>query len=649
MKLFEPCHIGKTELKNRLVMAPVSNNLSRDGFVTEQMVRFHEEQAKGGVGLVIVGSSIVDTPIGNNHKCVSAIDEDKYIPMLRELTKRIKSHGAKACLQLSHAGRQAGRVGRSGYLEVTGGLIPVAPSPIAHPLTGYVVPKELIVEEIGDIIEKFGQAARRAVEAGFDFIGLHCGHMFLCHQFLSPLANTRQDKYGGDFERRLNFALEVIERMKRETGKDHPIIVRMNGQEPKGGNNLGEIRRIARRLERAEVSAINVSVGFAAAIKDPAFIPSIAPMRFPDGCAVHLAENIKKGVSIPVIAVNKIRDAQLAERILQEGKADLISMARTLIADPDFPKKSAGGRFDNIRPCISCTQCSQKISEGLPFSCTVNPTVAKEREITIRPAPTSKHIAIIGGGPAGMEAAIVAARRGHKVTIYEKDEQLGGGLLVAVKPPGKADIEKLTNYLRKQVNKLGVAVKLGKEVDSESIERLKPDAVIVATGGTPLIPEIHGIESRSVVTALEVLMGKVEVGKKVTIIGGGQVGLETAEYLGEMGKSITVVEILDEVGRGMPRIPKIALISKLERLKVDIVIRAEVDRITNRGVILNHMGKQEDMLVDTVVLATGLSPNQEIAKKLKDKVRELYSIGDSVQPRTILEAIREGFEIGLKI
>jgi NADPH-dependent 2,4-dienoyl-CoA reductase/sulfur reductase-like enzyme len=349
------------------------------------------------------------------------------------------------------------------------------------------------------------------------------------------------------------------------------------------------------------------------------------------------------------MTVNKIRDAQLAERILQEGKADLISMARTLIADPDFPKKSAEGRFDDIRPCISCTQCSQKISEGLPLSCTVNPMMAKEREITITPASTSRDIAIIGGGPAGMEAAIAAARRGHKVTIYEKDEQLGGRLLVAVKPPGKADIEKLANYLRKQVNKLGVAVKLGKEVDSESIERLKPDAVIVATGGTPLIPEIPGIESRNVVTALEVLEGKVKVGKKVVIIGGGQVGLETAEYLGEMGKSITVVEMLDEVGRGMPRIPKIALISKLERLKVGIVIRAEVERITNQGVIINHMGKREEMLADTVVSATGLSPNQEIAKKLKNKVRELYCIGDSVEPRTILEAIHEGFAIGLKI
>jgi 2,4-dienoyl-CoA reductase (NADPH2) len=652
MKVFDRCRIGSMELRNRLVMAPMSCNLGVDGFVTDRMVTFFEERAKGGVGLITIGDGIVDAPIGNNVRESTAIDDDKYVPDLKKLTDAVKAHGAKIALQLSHGGRRAGRVSKEGYLDVTRGRIPVAPSPIPHPVPGQVVPRALTREEIREIVEKFGLAARRTIEAGFDAVGLHCAHMYLCGQFLSPWANQRTDEYGRDFDGRMRFVLEVIDRVKRETGGEYPLIVRMNGEEPQGGNTLAEIQEIARRMEKAGVDAIHVSVGFGASTKTPGLIPSVSPMRAPAGCIVYLAENIKKAVSIPVIAVSKLGDLRVAERVLQEGRADMIGLGRPLIADPYLPTKGTEGRLDEIRPCIYCCEgCLKNVLEkDAPVACSINPAAGRELEVPVAPAEKPKTVLVVGGGPGGMQAAITAATRGHKVTLVEKAQELGGDLILASKPPGKKDIDPFRDYLVDQLHRTGVEVRLGQEVRTEWLDAVRPDCAIIATGGRPIDLKIPGLFERTAFGPIDVLTGAEIPGRRTVVIGGGAVGCEVAEFLCQQGKEVTLIEILDDVARDMDRINRLPLIMSLEGYGVRIMTKTRVVSVTDDGVRVDCLGKQETILADDVVMAVGKSAEVgELDDWARKNLPEVYVIGDKRKPGGILEAVRDGFEVARKI
>lgn len=653
MKLFEPIQISCVTLRNRLVMPPMTTNLARNGKIGEEIIAYYEARAKGGVGLIEVEPGTVEYPRGNLLMTNIAVDEDHCLPGLKKLADAVHAHGAKISMQLAHGGRRAGRVSSTtGCMEITRGLMPVGPSPIAHPVTGHVVPKELTEGEIEDLVERFAQAAGRLAAAGFDFVTLHFAHMYLCGQFLSPWANQRTDQYGGNLDGRLRFPLEIIESI-REIGRcDLPIICRLNGDEPPGGNSREEILEIARRLQEAGVASLHISTGFGIPIKAQGFIPSVTPMRTPDNCIVHLAADIKRVVSLPVIAVNKIKDIQSAEEILQKGQADLIAMGRPLLADPDLPMKAFRNEIEDIRPCIYCCQgCAQNaVEKGVAIACTVNPRAGRESKVgPVEPASEKKKVLVVGAGPAGMQAAVTAAERGHQVWLVDKGKVAGGQLLIASQPPGKKEIDRLTRYLSAKIQRSKVVIRWGEEISAEIVDQIKPDAIIVATGSRPIIPEVEGLSSRQVLTARQVLLGDEVRGGHVLVIGGGTVGCEVAEFLAVRGKKVTVVEALDETACGMPQVAKISLDFALEEHGVRVMLRSKVLAVKEDGAEVQHGRRREKIPMDAIVLAVGSEPSVATKAFIKDKTIVVYEVGDQANPRGILEAIREGFDTARQI
>ena len=647
-KLFEPCKIGKLELANRIVMPPISTNFAKEGLVTDRMVDYYAERGRGGVGLIVVEDAIVDTPIGNHTLYCMYIDDDRYLPGLHRIAQAVKSGGAKAMLNLNHGGRRAGRV-ENGQLLVTKGEIPVAPSALPHPVTGFVVPRELSIEEIEDLEDKFVRAACRVKEAGFDGLSLHAAHMYLISQFLSPLSNQRKDIYGGDLDGRLRFLVNIIHKVKEKLGDDYPIMVRINGREGlEGGITIEDAKEMAQGLEAAGVGCISLSCGAGIGLAIRNFPTPIAPMRLPHGLEVNLAAAVKQVVSIPVMTANRIVTPQEAEDILEQGRADLIGIGRGLIADPEWPRKAKEEQEANINFCIGCMQCIKRVLEDrVDMRCAINPAAGQEAKCKITPATKPKVVFIAGGGPAGLEAARVSAIQGHKVHLFEK-EKLGGQLNLACIPPGKDDIKLFLDFEKKQLDKLGTKIEY-KTLTPEIVLQEKPDAVIVATGAQPLVPSLPGIEKRNVVTAWQVLKEEVTTGSKVVVLGGGEVGAETAEYLVTKGKQVTIVEMLDSIATDLDRTSRLLLILSLDELGVKMLTKATAKEITDRGVVVDYRNKEEFIEADTVVLALGAQPNRELVEQIKKLDVELYIVGDCAEVRRLPDAVEEGFKAALKL
>ena len=535
-KLFEPGKIGSLEIRNRIIMPAIHLGYAeKNGAVTQKIIDFYVERAKGGVGLIIVGGCYVDV-LGMGLDNMLGLHEDRLIEGYVKLVEAVKKHGAKIGAQLFHAGRYA-------YSRVIGAQ-PVAPSSIPSRMTGET-PRELTIEEIKDLEEKYGEAALRAKKAGFDMVEILASTGYLVSEFLSPVTNKRTDMYGGPLENRMRFLLEIVETVRKKVGSDFPISCRVSIDElMKGGNTVEEGKKIVQALENAGVNVINSYAGWHESPRP------LITMHVSRGEFVHLAEEVKKVVKIPVIAAVRINNPFLAEEIIASGKADFVCMGRPLIADPELPKKALEGKVEDIRPCIACNQgCLDRVFTGLSVECCVNAAVGREAEAKIEPTSKPKKVVVVGGGPGGMEAARVAALRGHKVILYEKNSRLGGQLNLASKPPGREEIQNIVNYLSTQLNKLGVEVKLGVEADVKLIEDLKPDVVIVASGVVPIIPEVEGIEKSNVFLAHDVLAEKVKVGDKVVVVGGGGVGCGVAEFLAQKGKNVTIVEMLEKLAR----------------------------------------------------------------------------------------------------
>jgi len=635
-RIFEPSFLGPLAVKNRLIMAPMGTMMASEvGGVTQKQVDYYAERAKGGVGTIIVEITSVDYPLGGTGL---TLHDNSYIGGHSELVEAVHAYGSKIICQLAHAGRQA----RPSDLK---GLQPVAPSPIPCELLK-VLPRELSTRAVEEIVQKFIAAAKRARAAGYDGVELHGAHGYLIAQFMSLCSNQRTDRYGGSLLNRMNFPLEIIRGVKKAVGNRFPLLFRFSGDEfVENGRSLEESRQVARMLEEAGVHALDVSAGAYDSM------PTIMePMSLPEGWKIYLAEEIKKAVKIPVIGVGVIRTPAFAEKILREGRIDFVALGRALIADPHWPNKAREGRPEDIIRCISCNiGCiGGRLFRGLPIRCSVNPATGREREFGILPpARKRKKVLVVGGGPAGMEAACMAKRRGHRVILAEKEAKLGGQLLLAAVPPGKEKINWYSDYLIGRMKKLKVLTRLKQEVTSGYVQKLKPDVVILATGAVPWIPDILGIQNLNVVKAWDILEGKKKVEDSIVVVaGGGTVGCETALYLARQNRKVIVVEMLDRIALDMEPINRMDLQEKIRQAGVEPRVRKKMKEVGGEGVLLeDEGGKEEWVRADWVILALGVKPNDLLFRKLEGKVPEIYSVGDCGQTGKIMDACYDGFRV----
>lgn len=638
MKALEPFRIGTLKLKNRLVVsAMVTNYCNPDGTPTEKFLAYHEHKAKGGWGLIITEDYVIAPKVGGFVR-LPGLWEDSQIPAHRELTRRVHAAGSKIVAQIYHAGRETS--------SAITGVQPVAPSPLREPSMPET-PRELTVEEIHELVELFGDCARRAKEAGFDGVEVHGAHGYLVGAFASPFSNKRSDEYGGTIRNRARFAMEVIQNIKQKCGSDFPVLYRMSAVEyVHGGLGIEEAKVLARLVEQAGADCIHCSQGVYASTQT-----IIPPAIVPHGAYVNNAAEIKSVVNIPVIAVGRINDIDLAESILQSGKADLVTMARASLADPELPKKVQEGREEEIIHCIGCLQgCSGENGKGRCVRCLVNPLTGMEDEYNLTPAEKSKQVLVIGGGVSGCEAAICAAMRGHKVTLIERSDRLGGQWITASVPVGKSEFTSFLVWQKAMLEKLHVQVLLNTTADQELIRLYAPDAVIAATGSKPYIPKfIQGAEQDFVVNAHDVLNGKVEVHGNVVVVGGGLVGAETADTLCSSCK-VSIVEMLPQIMKEGEYSPKFYMMQRFKEYGVQVYTSTKLMGIGSHTVTAQRDGKDfvlED--VDWVIIAVGVKTDTSLLETLDNLDSPVIKVGDANGVKDGYLGIREGFEAGLNL
>lgn len=634
--LFTPFTVGSLALRNRIVMSPMLTCFAtRWGEVTERMCSYYAERAQGRVGLVTVEYATV-VPKSNNYLYHLGAWDDRFVPGLRRLVRAIHDGGAPAALQLGHAGRRAA--------ARVSGVQPVAPSALAG--LGTDVPREVSAAEIARLVEAFARAAGRAVQAGADAVALHMGHGYLVHTFFSPLSNRRTDPYGGDLESRARFGRSIVGAVRRQVGAGFPVICRISAHEfVEDGLGLEDTVRIAQLLEAAGASLIDVSGGIPeSALHTPAS-PLGDGMEIAPGALAPMAAAIRRAVRIPVSVVGRINHPDVAERILTEGAADLVTIGRALIADPAFALKAEERREAEIIPCIACNQgCRDRMDRHLPITCLANARAGREREFPPVPAPRRRRVLVVGGGPGGLEAARLAALRGHEVELLERAPELGGQLRACSLPPHKQEMERLLRYLIAEVDRLGVNVRTRCEGTAELVSALAPEAVIVAVGPGRECPQIPGLGGERAVLATDVLLGTAEAGASVLIVGGGGAGCETAEFLAARGHRVVVAEMQADLARDLPATERAALLDRLLTAGVDVLVQARVVALDGRTALIERGGVRERLFdVDTVVVS-GAVPNPSLADALRAHGLAVTAVGDCVAPRSALDAIHEAFE-----
>ncbi|MFA6666633.1 MAG: FAD-dependent oxidoreductase [Armatimonadota bacterium] len=635
--LFSTGRIGNLNIKNRIIMAPMVRNYADDnGYITAKYLAHIESIAGGGVGAMILEASYISQE-GKGFANELGLHTDEMIPGLKMLADIAHSYGAVIGPQIYHAGRQTA--------SAISGMQPVAPSAIPDPTIGEV-PHALSADEIHRIVKAYAEAARRAKEAGCDFIELHGAHGYLIAQFLSPFSNIREDEYGGSEENRMRFLVEVVQAVKEKVGSDFPVTIRLSGDEMvPGGITPDDNIEIAKRLQNMGIHALHISAGNYASY-DLGYM--IQPMAIPDAPLVHLAEKVKAAVSIPVIAVGKIRDPQEAEGIISSGKADFVALGRPLLADPDWPNKAKDGRIEDINKCIACNQgCVTRLFDQQDVWCTVNPITSREIEFAKPMPPTKLKVLVAGGGPAGMEAARIAAGRGHKVILCEKEDHLGGQLDAAAAAPYRPGWAELKSYLLHKMDKLGIDIRLNTEATADLARDEGVDVAIVAIGSSSFHPRIPGIDRANILTAREILEGHANATGRVIVAGGGCAGAQTAEYLAAKGHDVTIVEMLGAIAVDSPRAERELLLGRLQKMGVKVLTETKILSFEQGKIGVQNPQGLEDLAADTVVLCMGSIPNNSLAEKLQMVVPTVVTVGDALDPRRVTEAMAEGARAGL--
>ncbi len=662
--IFSPIMINKLEIRNRTVYPALGLLYSYDGKINDKYFNYFVEKAKGGTGIVTVGPAGIDF-YGSGPIALS-LASDEEIPSFSRLTSAIKKEGARVWVQLFHSGAYQ-------FPLLINNERPIAPSEV-YSKYSKTTPRALELEEIKELQEAFVRGAERAQEAGCDGVEIIASAGYLITQFLSPIRNLRTDEYGGSFKNRVRFPREIIEMMRKRLGPDFPITIRMAGNDfvPESNTDL-DTPEFAKVYEKAGVDAINVTGGW-----HETLVPQM-PMDLPRGTFAYLALNIKKAVSVPVMASNRIPDPYTAEKIIKDGMADMVNLGRVLIADPHWANKAREGKPEEIRPCVACSQgCSDMIFSGQPVFCLANPFAGFEEVRKVTKTASPKNVMVIGAGPGGLEAAVTAAEAGHKVKLYEKGSDIGGQLHLVGAPPKKQEFFELIRYYRVMLKKNDVKLMLNTDVDIKLIKKDKPDYVIVAEGAEALKPPIKGLDDKKVLSSWAVLKDDPPLGKDVAVIGGGAVGLETAHFISHKGtlspdalhflfsyeaesnerlrelvfngsKKVTVFEMLPKAGQDVGKSIKWILFSNLEKYGVEIITGARVLLVKDGTVHFEIEGKEKSMQFDNVVVAAGSSSVKKISNEVEKTGIPYSIIGDCVQPGKINDAIHGGFLAALEI
>jgi len=662
--VFTPIRLRALTLPNRIMMGSMHVGLEKLEGGINQLASFYAERARGEAGLIVTGGIAV-CPEGGMGEAYCNIYRDEDVERLRPIPEAVHQAGGRIALQLFHAGRYA-------YKEATG-LTPVAPSPLQAPINR-TAPRELSPDEIELTIEAFVKGALRAKAAGFDGVEIMGSEGYLVNQFLSPVTNIRTDEWGGDFERRARFGVEVAKRIRQAVGEDYPVIFRMSGLDIiPNSTTPEETLRFAQLLEEAGVDALNIGIGW-----HESQVPTIS-MMVPRGSYVWVARQVKQAVRIPVIASNRINDLRLAEEILHDGQCDLVSMARPFLADAYLVQKSKQGEFDRVNTCIACNQaCLDHIFAGVPASCLVNPLAGRETELALSPAEVKKRVAVIGAGPAGLEAARVLAERGHQVTLFEKQTSIGGQLNFARQVPGKNEFDETLRYYQTELQRLHVEIRLGKGANAEELIAEGFEAVVIATGVIPRRPEIPGIDLPHVVSYTQVFRKEVKVGQRVVLIGAGGIACDlshllvhnhampaqTNRYLLEQslldakslvqlnhsGRKITMLRRGKHVGTGLGKTTRWAVLATLKRQGVEMKTEIEYKEIIPEGVMVWEKGEERFIPADTVIIAAGAKPDNRLYEELVGKL-PVHLIGGAKEAGELdaKRAILEGTLIGREI
>ncbi len=655
-KIFSSLQLGRTTLKNRIAMAPMSMHYeATNGTVPKQLADIFVRRAEGGAGYVVIDAVTVDHKYWYIGK-TTALDKDSLVPQFAAFAKRVSDAGSTLIPQIIHPGPES--------ICALKGITPLGPS--VNTNANGAVSRPITIDEIHKVVKQYGQAARRAEEAGCGGIALHCAHAYMLPgAFLSPLRNKRMDEYGGCIDNRARLILEIIEECRRNISRDFPIVLRVSGSEREpGGNSLDEMLYLAPKFEAAGVDMLEVSGGV-----QYEGLQNILPSHSQKiGMNVYEASEIKKVVNIPVFVVGKINDVRYAADLVERGLVDGVSMGRPLLADPDLPKKALENRFDDITPCGSCGgRCITPEDPHHPVcKCHINPLVGHEYDFPFNPTDKPRKVLIIGAGPGGMYTAVTAAERGHDVTVWEKSKQIGGQLNLAVVSPGKQEMCKWLTHLNYRAKKAGVKFEFKKEATVENVKEFAPDAVVVATGATPLIPTfIKGVGDYPVITTHDVLSRKVTIPKgTVCILGGGEVACETAEMImadarpnsfattGSIGDvEVTLVEMQPQLMTGVCLPNRNIALASLRREGVKSYINSKVLEVTEHDVKIQHKDGSEEWLkgFDYIILGLGSRKYDPLSEELKAFVPEVHVIGDAVKPGQSSDAMHQGFHIGYEL